>query len=237
MNNITQLEDLTGPGTPETATTTVHLPGTGSPLDVVTAYAGDYAADFDLDAAARDYADALDDLADRYGWTWHGHDRVTILGGGDPEEGREWVRECVGEIDLDEILQAHDKSGERDCAWAYAGEDDGGALHWWDCTEHDQQQTAGAPGEPPTFPCVRWLDLTAPDRDKDARPDVLQGDLVAARGQTRITWNGSAIFRVWTPDRGRTKWKEIDVFTSYVDDRVAAIRAAEAHLDDRTRED
>ncbi len=51
------------------------------------------------------------------------------------------------------------RTAARDCVWTYAGEDDGGAIHWWDCATHDKQEMGGPPpSDEPSFPCEGWLD-------------------------------------------------------------------------------
>jgi len=50
------------------------------------------------------------------------------------------------------------KTAARECKWTYAGDDDGGNLHWWDCETHGKQELGGPPGDEPSLPCEGWLD-------------------------------------------------------------------------------
>lgn len=62
----------------------------------------------------------------------------------------------AGRADTIRTLQ----NAEEECAFTYAGADDGGALQWWSCNVHpDGMGLGNDPADvdvPPVFPCDRW---------------------------------------------------------------------------------
>jgi hypothetical protein len=47
------------------------------------------------------------------------------------------------------------QNADEDCAYTYAGPDDGGALQYWACSTHNGMGLGDVDAEPP-FPCDKW---------------------------------------------------------------------------------
>lgn len=51
------------------------------------------------------------------------------------------------------------QNADEDCAFTYAGPDDGGALQWWECSTHNGMGLGNDPADadvPPVFPCDKY---------------------------------------------------------------------------------
>jgi hypothetical protein len=58
----------------------------------------------------------------------------------------------AGRADTIRTLQ----NADEDCAYTYSGSDDGGALHWYECSTHSGGMGLGDEDAEPVQPCDKW---------------------------------------------------------------------------------